>query len=100
MKQTQKQLLLNKLYEGAVNSYTATFSYGIKQAPTRIRELREQGYNIVSVAKSDRSVDWVLKPKEKETSDKEMAEWIQRRMWEADRQERIEAGSVPQMEMF
>ena len=57
---TQRQRLLKELRKGKVNSYDATYDFRIKQAPTRIQELRVIGYNIVSHPKADRSVDWEL----------------------------------------
>lgn len=35
---------------------------GIKQAPTRIRELKDLGFEIKSISKNDGSVNWVLLP--------------------------------------
>ena len=60
LKLTQQQLLLKELRKGAVNSYYATYDLRIKQAPTRIKELRGQGYEINSIQQKDRSVNWVL----------------------------------------
>jgi hypothetical protein len=57
---TQRETLLGELKKGKVNSYTATYDMRIKQAPTRVKELRLLGYNIVSHPKTDRSVDWEL----------------------------------------
>lgn len=60
LKVTQQSKLLEALKQGPVNSYKATYIMGIKQAPTRIKELRDSGIKINSVIKKDRSVDWVL----------------------------------------
>ena len=60
MKYTQQQRLLIELKKGRVNSYYATYDLRIKQAPTRIKELKQQGYEINSITLSDRSVDWEL----------------------------------------
>jgi hypothetical protein len=61
---SQRNKLLNKLKEeGRVNSYFATYQMKIKQAPTRIYELRAMGYNITRLPKSDGSVDWELEAK-------------------------------------
>lgn len=57
---TQQEQLLEALKQGSVNSYYATYTLRIKQAPTRIRELKDLGYAITSVNKPDRSVDWEL----------------------------------------
>lgn len=57
---TQQDILLNELKKGKVNSYRATYDLRIKQAPTRIKELKQQGYTIISYPKKDRSVDWEL----------------------------------------
>lgn len=57
---TQQEILLSQLKLGSVNSYFATYTLRIKQAPTRIKELREQGYSIISTPNKDRSVDWHL----------------------------------------
>ena len=70
-KLTQQQRLLQELKKGRVNSYFATYELRIKQAPTRIKELKELGYAIQSIQKTDRSVDWEVvgespKPKPKE----------------------------------
>lgn len=59
---TQQQRLLNALKQGPVNSYKATYEMSIKQAPTRIKELRNLGYQITSMPERDRSVTWVLDP--------------------------------------
>jgi hypothetical protein len=60
MKETQRERILEALKEGKLNSYYATYQMRIKQAPTRIKELREDGFNIVSTTNKDRSVDWEL----------------------------------------
>jgi len=57
---TQQIKLLQALREGSVNSYFATFNMRIKQAPTRIRELKLQGHEITSTKLPDRSVNWEL----------------------------------------
>lgn len=51
MKETQKQkilALLQQMSSVGVNSHDLTYIHGIKQAPTRIKELKQQGYNIIS----------------------------------------------------
>lgn len=63
--QTQKQRLLEALKNAGtsgVNSFFATYSMSIKQAPTRIRELKDLGFDIKSISKKDGSVNWVLLP--------------------------------------
>lgn len=60
MRVTQRQRILDILKNGKLNSYVATYELRIKQAPTRVRELRESGYKIVSTTNKDRSVDWEL----------------------------------------
>jgi len=57
---TQRNRILERLKEGQLNSYEATYEMRIKQAPTRIKELKDRGYNITSVPNKDRSVTWVL----------------------------------------
>ena len=80
LKLTQQQLLLKELRKGAVNSYYATYDLRIKQAPTRIKELRGQGYEITSIQQKDRSVNWVLthapKINEETRSVRNGDEWI------------------------
>lgn len=65
---TQQEMILKRLKNGPLNSYEATFQMRIKQAPTRVKELREIGYNIISRPKRDRSVDWVLIKEKGQTS--------------------------------
>jgi len=60
MKETQRSKILKVLKEGRLNSYTATYNMKIKQAPTRIKELKELGYKILSLRNKNRSVDWIL----------------------------------------
>lgn len=64
-KQKQQEQILT-LLKGAgnlgVNSYDLTYTYGIKQAPTRIFELRGQGYNISTYNNPNRSVNYILNP--------------------------------------
>lgn len=58
---TQRNRILDYLkIHGRLNSYYATYSLNIKQAPTRVRELRDMGYAITSKPEPDRSVTWVL----------------------------------------
>jgi hypothetical protein len=65
-KQTQQARLIEELLtKGFVNSYYATYTMGIKQAPTRIYELKQLGYNWIAKIKPDRSVDWILQDKPK-----------------------------------
>lgn len=54
--------LLQQAGPGGVNSYALTYAYGIKQAPTRIKELKESGHNISSIPQKDRSVQYILHP--------------------------------------
>lgn len=63
MKKTQQMQVLELLQtqgEYGVNSYDLTYKYGIKQAPTRIKELRQAGYTITSRANKNRSVNYIL----------------------------------------
>ena len=43
-----------------VNSYDATYNMKIKQSPTRIFELRNEGWDISSITQKDRSTLWIL----------------------------------------
>lgn len=62
MKKTQRDIILNLLHENEkVNSYDLTYKYSIKQAPTRIWELKSIGHNIISSPiKQDGSIDYTL----------------------------------------
>lgn len=63
MKETQQAKVLRLLREAGtigVNSYAFTFGESIKQIATRVFELKEQGYNIASISKSNRSVQYIL----------------------------------------
>lgn len=65
MKITQQNKILNLLKQmGSVgiNSYDLTYIHSIKQAPTRVKELRLQGYSIISKPLSNRSVQYILTP--------------------------------------
>lgn len=60
---TQQNTVLALLQEAGsigVNSYDLTYKFSIKQAPTRILELKELGYSIVSERKLNRSVQYRL----------------------------------------
>lgn len=60
---TQRELTLDLLRisgQMGVNSYDLTYKYSIKQAPTRIRELKQEGHTIVSRKNRDRSVTYIL----------------------------------------
>jgi len=59
---TQQNRLLSAMKNtpGGVNSFFATYGMSIKQAPTRIKELKQKGFNIKSIANKDRSVNWIL----------------------------------------
>ena len=60
---TQKDTLLNLLRENGsrgINSYDADYILHIKQAPTRIHELKQLGYTIVARTNKDKSVNWIL----------------------------------------
>lgn len=61
--QTQKEKVLRLLQENSkVNSHDLTYIYSIKQGPTRIQELQEEGYTIdTSPMYPNRSVDYILK---------------------------------------
>lgn len=62
MKLTQQQTILKLLQESpnGVNSYDLTFIHSIKQAPTRIKELKEKGYLIKSSRNRNASVTYHL----------------------------------------
>lgn len=60
---TQRNKVLDLLLEAGtrgVNSHDLTYIFSIKQAPTRVKELREAGYNIVSETLPNKSVQYVL----------------------------------------
>lgn len=58
--QQDKILHLLQAYH-TVNSWDLTYVHGIKQAPTRIQELQEQGYHIeASKPLPNRSVDYTI----------------------------------------
>ena len=64
LKETQQGKVLRLLKESGqagVNSHDLTYIHGIKQGPTRVKELQEQGYIITSSAPlKNRSVIYVL----------------------------------------
>lgn len=60
---TQQEKILALLQQAGIlgiNSYDLTYKYSCKQAPTRIKELKELGYQIVSKQKPNRSVQYIL----------------------------------------
>lgn len=62
-KLTQRQRILNELIdlkEVGLNSYYATYDLRIKQAPTRIWELKKEGFVIETKSNKDGSVNWTL----------------------------------------
>ncbi len=62
MKDRQRQKVLQLLKNAGawgVSSYALTYAHSVKQAPTRIRELKDQGYNIIS-KRHGRTVTYVL----------------------------------------
>lgn len=52
--------LLKQFGTNGVNRYDLTYKHGIKQAPTRVKELRVEGYQITSRRKRNQSVDYIL----------------------------------------
>jgi len=72
-----------------VNSYDLTYLHAIKQAPTRISELKEQNHRIFSRTEKNRSVTYILQSnfvpttKNKETDEEYV--WI----YEGDSAKRI-----------
>jgi len=62
-RQTQQQRVLQLLKESGrsgVNSHDLTYIHGIKQGPTRVSELEDQGYKITSLPSQNKSVNYVL----------------------------------------
>ena len=62
-KLTQRQKILKLLKENrSVNSFDLTYIYAIKQANTRIFELKAEGWDIITTpsSKHDKSVDFSL----------------------------------------
>lgn len=60
---TQKNLILSLLKENGnkgLNSYDADYTHHVKQAPTRIHELKQDGHLIVARNNPDKSVNWIL----------------------------------------
>jgi hypothetical protein len=59
---TQQNKILQLLQESpnGVNSYDLTYTHYIKQAPTRIKELKEKGYLITSTHNKNQSVTYHL----------------------------------------
>ena len=58
---TQKQRILKLLQENpaGINSYGIARELAL-QLPTRIWELKAKGYDITSITKEDKSVDYIL----------------------------------------
>lgn len=52
--------LLRKAGTRGVNSHDLTYVHSIKQAPTRIHELKEEGFLITTRKRNNRSVDYIL----------------------------------------
>jgi hypothetical protein len=52
--------LLQNAGANGINGYDLTYRHKIKQAPTRIFELREQGYAIESRKNPNKSVTYIL----------------------------------------
>lgn len=59
--QTQKERILSLLKENpaGINSYGVARDLAL-QLPTRVWELKQLGYDITSITKSDKSVDYIL----------------------------------------
>lgn len=57
---SQRDRIMGLLRRGPVNSYDLTYRHHIKQAPTRIFELRKRGVQILSKKRADHSVDYHL----------------------------------------
>ena len=59
---TQKDRILEYLekHDEGLNSYYATYEMRIKQAPTRVKELKNAGYTISKKFNKDGSVNWYL----------------------------------------
>lgn len=69
-KETQREKVLRLLREAGnsgINSHDLTYIHSIKQAPTRIYELQEEGYLISTRPLKNRSVIYILEyvPEEK-----------------------------------
>lgn len=61
LKMTQQETILNEIRtKGHLNSFYATYGLGIKQAPTRVFELKRAGYDIQARPAKNDSVDWYL----------------------------------------
>lgn len=62
MKTQQNKILALLRHMGplGVNSFDLTYVHFIKQAPTRIKELKVQGYTIVSKPARNNSVTYIL----------------------------------------
>ena len=58
--QTQRSKILALLQENPAGINSFTFRDKFIQLPVRIKELKEQGYDIASITNPDRSVDYVL----------------------------------------
>ena len=60
---TQQNLILQLLQEKGsqgLNSYDADYLYHVKQAPTRIWEIKKSGHTIITRTNPDKSVNWIL----------------------------------------
>lgn len=86
--------LLREAKDAGVNSYTFTYSHSIKQAPTRIKELRLEGYNIISKPEKNRSVTYVLVHEKPNIQKENDFEWdfstgIARRIYKQPAQQKL-----------
>ena len=60
---TQQNLILQLLQEKGsqgLNSYDADYLYHVKQAPTRIWEIKKSGHTIITKTNPNKSVNWIL----------------------------------------
>ena len=64
LKETQRQKVLRLLKESGqsgINSHDLTYIHGIKQAPTRVKELRSEGFLITTTPPlENKSVNYIL----------------------------------------
>lgn len=77
MKTQQLQVLelLKTQGEYGVNSYDLTYKYNIKQGPTRIKELKQLGFVIVSKQNANRSVNYILRSRVKPDMPQQVDKW-------------------------
>lgn len=99
MKRTQKDKIKALLSDGNFHHMRELNNVCYRYS-ARLHDLTKEGYEFEKRQLRQGEFEYRMKQEEQKMTNEEFMQYVQRRQEQADERERIDAGIIPQMEMF